>query len=140
VQTKANYIVMTEFDRRRLEALLELLRARSSVDASQLTELENELERAHVVEPQQIPGDVVTMNSEVLLLDLDSGERKNIKLVFPGSSAVGEGRISVLAPVGLALLGCREADELSLPAPGRTRRVRIERVVYQPEAAGNFTL
>jgi len=140
VLTKTHPIIVTEFDHRRLEGLLGVLRARSSVDASYLSHLEEELDRADIVEPHDVPQNVVTMNSEVQLRDLDSGDQLHVKLVFPGTAAATQGRVSVLAPIGLALLGGRETQELSWPTPNRVRRVRIERVLYQPEAAGDFTL
>jgi regulator of nucleoside diphosphate kinase len=140
MQLKTHPIIVTEFDHRRLEGLLELLRARSTVDARYLRELEEELDRAEIVEPAAVPDDVVTMNSEVQLRDLDSGDRLQVTLVFPGTAEANQGRVSVLAPIGLALLGCREAEELSWPTPSRVRRMRVERVLFQPEAAGNFTL
>jgi regulator of nucleoside diphosphate kinase len=140
VHVKDNPIVITEFDHRRLEGLLTLLRQRSDHDAPYLEELEEELERAEVVAPRQVPANVVTMNSEVLLSDLDSGEQLDVTLVFPGAAEAKSARISVLAPIGLALLGCRESEELSWQTPSRVRRLRVERVLYQPEAAGNYRL
>ena len=80
------------------------------------------------------------MNSKVELFDLDTEERLCVTVVFPGIADVESGRISALAPMGLALLGCREADEVEWPTPSRTRRLRIERIVYQPEASGRFDL
>lgn len=132
-------IVMTEFDFRRLEQLCELMRSRAVGEAS-LRALEDELQRAEVVAPQRVPPEVVTMNSEVLISDLDTGERRSVKLVFPGRADTDAANISVLAPIGLALLGCREHEELRCSAPFRQRRLRVERMLYQPEAAGHFTL
>ncbi|WP_437493934.1 nucleoside diphosphate kinase regulator [Sorangium sp. So ce1014] len=135
-----NPIVITEFDRDRLTRLLEALRERPGADPPTLEALEIELERADVVKQQEVPPDVVTMNSRAQLVDLDTQEALSVTVVFPGSADVNSGRISVLAPMGLALLGCREAEEVEWPTPSRTRRLRIERVVYQPEASGRFDL
>lgn len=140
MQLKDNAIVITQFDRRRLEALLGVMRDRSGHKVAYLEDLEEELERARIVDPHEVPADVVTMNSKVRLADLDTGEQLDVTLVFPGASNARESRISVLAPMGLALFGGREGDELRWPAAHRLRRVRIERVVYQPEAAGNYLL
>jgi regulator of nucleoside diphosphate kinase len=131
-------IVMSEFDRRRLQSLLGLLRARAGAAPDTLDLLEAEIERADVVRPEEIPPDVVTMNSEVELVDLDTHETLRLTIVFPGLADVAQRRISVLAPIGLALLGCRVGDEVALPTPSRTRRIRIGRILYQPEAAGRF--
>jgi regulator of nucleoside diphosphate kinase len=140
VQLKDNAIVITQFDHRRLEGLMAVMRDRSRHDDTHLADLEEELERAQVVDPHEVPADVVTMNSKVLLTDLDTGERRDVTLVFPGASNACESRISVLAPMGLALLGGREGEQLRWPTPARVRSLRIERVLYQPEAAGNFLL
>ncbi|WP_437685714.1 nucleoside diphosphate kinase regulator [Sorangium sp. So ce176] len=136
----SNPIILTEFDRDRLARLLEALRARPGGDTPELEALETELERADVVKPGDIPPSVVTMNSKVELVDLDTEERLCVTVVFPGAADVKSGKISVLAPMGLALLGCREADEVDWPTPSRTRRLRVERVIYQPEASGRFDL
>lgn len=135
-----NPIVLTEFDRDRLMRLIEALRARPGGDTPNLEELEIEIERADVVKPGDVPPNVVTMNSQVELVDLDTQERLRMTVVFPGAADVKSGRISVLAPMGLALLGCREAEEVDWPTPKGSRRLRIERVLYQPEASGRFDL
>ena len=100
--------------------------------------LEAELDRAHVVSPQEIPGDVVTMNSAVLVKDLDTGAEMALTLVFPSDAGLELGKISILAPVGTALLGYRVGDTIEWKVPGRIRRLRIERMIYQPEAAGDY--
>jgi regulator of nucleoside diphosphate kinase len=133
-------IIVTEFDHRRLEGLVELLRARSARVPSNLAMLELELERAQVVRPEEVPPNVVTMNSTVQLVDLDTHEQLSVTVVFPGASDLQGGRVSVLAPVGLAVLGCHEGQELEWATPGRLRRLRVERVVFQPEAAGNYAI
>lgn len=128
-------ILMTIEDHVRLSRLVEQLedatRERASVDA-----LEDELARARVVSPSDLPPDVVTMDSELLLVDVDTGEEIRMRVVFPGAADIERGRVSVLAPVGLAVLGSREGEELKWPTPSRVRRFRIARVTYQPEADG----
>jgi regulator of nucleoside diphosphate kinase len=129
-------IVITETDHRRLERLLETAGARH--DAASLEALDNELARAEVVPAGAIPPTVVTMSSAVKLQDLDSGEELRVTLVFPRDADARRGRISVLAPVGLALLGCSAGDVVEWPIPRRTRRLRIERVLHQLEASGRL--
>jgi regulator of nucleoside diphosphate kinase len=132
-------IVVTEFDKRRLLGLIEIFRDRSA-DAASLDELELELERADTVEPQKVPADVVTMNSTVEVVDVDTRDRRTLTVVFPGAANAALGRVSVLAPVGLALLGARQGAQVECPTPGGTRRVVVERISFQPEAEGKFTL
>ena len=134
------HIVMSEFDQRRLRGLLALMRARAAVDPDVLDVLETELERADVVRPEEVPPNIVTMNSVVEIVDLDTHESFCVTVVFPGAADAAQRRISVLAPIGIALLGCREGDEVTLPTPGRARRLRVGRIVYQPEAAGRYDL
>jgi regulator of nucleoside diphosphate kinase len=130
---------MTDFDLRRLDALFERLR-RQVRPPSTLSLLERELERAVVVKPEDVPPSVVTMNSQVEVADLDTEQRQRVTLVFPAMASVENGCISVLAPLGTALLGSREGTPIAWQTPRGTRRLRVERVVYQPEAAGRFDL
>ena len=133
-------IVLTEFDRRRLEGMLQLLRKRSGIDPWSLSALETELGRARVVPPERVPPTVVTMNSRVRLRDLDSGDQIVVSLVFPSAPTLNESSVPVLAPLGLALLGCREGDVMDWTTQEGPRRLRIDAVVYQPEAVGDFSL
>jgi regulator of nucleoside diphosphate kinase len=137
--TPSNPLTMTEFDLRRLDALFERLRLHLKPPPT-LTLLERELERAVVVKPDQVPPTVVTMNSEVEVLDLDSGERRTLTLVFPALAGIEAGRVSVLAPLGTALLGSNQGAGVTWQTPRGQRRLRVERIVYQPEAAGRFDL
>ena len=130
---------MTEFDLRRLDALLERIRHQIKPSPT-LTVLEREIERAEVVKPEEVPANVVTMNSQVQILDLDTSERRSVTLVFPAMAGIDEGRVSVLAPLGTALLGSREDASIEWATPRGVRRLRVERIVYQPEAAGRFDL
>jgi regulator of nucleoside diphosphate kinase len=135
----AGSIIVTEFDKRRLLGLIEIFRARST-DPDSLDELELELERADTVDPSNVPADVVTMNSTVELVDLDTRDRRTLTVVFPGAADAASGRVSILAPVGLALLGARQGAQVECPTPGGTRRVVVDRISFQPEANGKFNL
>jgi regulator of nucleoside diphosphate kinase len=132
-------IVVTELDRRRLLGLIDVLRERA-VDAASLDSLELELERAETVDPREVPPDVVTMSSTVELVDLDTGGRSTLTLVFPGRADASEGRVSILAPVGLALLGARVGARVEWRSPSRRKRALVERLPFQPEARGLFHL
>jgi regulator of nucleoside diphosphate kinase len=132
-------IAITQFDFDRLEKLVDRLRTRGSLPAVARA-LEEELDRADIVDPRQVPADVVTMNSQATVRDLGTGEVEKLRLVFPGAAAPRKGAISVLAPLGLALLGTRTGDEVTWEMPDGPRRLRIESVTYQPEAAGRYDL
>jgi regulator of nucleoside diphosphate kinase len=101
--------------------------------------LEAELLRARVVEPQEVPADVVTMNSTVRFRFLHTGEAFTQTLVYPKDMDDSGAKISILAPVGTALLGLSQGDEIDWPKPGGgVVRVRIEEVAFQPERAGRY--
>lgn len=131
-------IVVTEFDQSRLRNLLEGVRRWNARDRTHLDDLEAELDRADVVLPVDVPFDVVTMNSEVTVSDMDSNEEMTFAVVFPSDADVNRRRISILAPLGTAVLGSRVGDMIDWKVPGRSRRLKIERVLFQPEAAGQF--
>jgi regulator of nucleoside diphosphate kinase len=120
-------IFVTESDATRIRGLL-AVRGTVARDQEHLQELKAELERAVALEPGSMPRDVVTMHSRVRVLDLTSGERRELVLAFPWQSDISAQRISVLAPLGTALLGYREGDEVEWVMPGGLRRLRIERV------------
>lgn len=128
-------IYITEGDFEKLHRLVEGRRSRISTDRENLDRLEQELDRAEIVDAASIPRDVVTMNSEVRLRDLDSGEVKVYRLVYPTQFRT-ENSISVLAPVGTAMLGYRVGDVIEWPVPKGVRRLQVMEVLYQPEAAG----
>jgi regulator of nucleoside diphosphate kinase len=131
-------IFVTNVDLERLSKLLDGVKRWNAQDREHVGRLEAELERAHVVSSSEIPADVVTMNSEVAVRDLDSGAETVFKLVFPSEADVDRQKISILAPVGTAVLGYQVGDTIEWKVPGGIRRLQIERVLYQPEAAGEY--
>jgi regulator of nucleoside diphosphate kinase len=108
-------------------------------NAKECQALEAELDLAEVVAATDMPRDVVTMNSRVRFLDESTGAEQEATLVYPFEADVTEGRISVLAPVGAALLGLSIGQEIDWPMPnGAVKRLRVTSILYQPEAAGEF--
>lgn len=101
--------------------------------------LRNELDRAEILEPKDIPPGVITMNSTARFVDEDTGEEHELTLVYPGDADGASGKISILAPVGSALLGLSVGQTIEWPVPsGRIARLRVLDVTYQPEAAGEY--
>lgn len=130
-------IVVTESDYERLTAILRSLPTQHAVASL----LRRELDRAEVIESTEVPSTVVTMNSRVVLEDPETGDRHHVTLVYPSAAAFDAGRLSVLAPVGAALLGLRMGQTIDWPLPnGRVRTIRVVSVDWQPEAAGEFDL
>ena len=139
--TTNTVIWLTEQDYGRLKRLLaELTRQSRGVQAG-LETLEEILDLAGVVDPKKVPGTVVTMNSRVLFKDVLTHEEGTVTIVYPADADPSNSKISVLSPVGAALIGESEGKEISLPLPhGQTRRIRIMNILYQPEAQGDFAL
>jgi regulator of nucleoside diphosphate kinase len=132
-------IYITTSDYHRLSGLIEMSRERNGdADREYLDQLEEELARAELVNPQEIPEDVITMRSKVSLKDLKSGKTVMYSLVFPSEANSNEGHISVLAPIGTALLGNRSGDVVESRVPSGLRRLKVKEILYQPEAAGNY--
>jgi regulator of nucleoside diphosphate kinase len=128
-------ITVSRIDLERIEALLERLPA---AEADKLDALRAELDRADVVEPAAMPQHIVTMNSTVTFEDESNGEKLTLTLVYP-AAAGAHGTVSILAPVGSALLGLARDQQIDWPTPdGRKRRLKVLEIAYQPEAAGHF--
>jgi regulator of nucleoside diphosphate kinase len=135
---KPRKIFITAFDKMRLDDLVKVARKTNAQDREHLADLEAELKRANVVESNEVPADVVTMNSKVLFRNLDSKEEMTYSLVFPEDANIESGAISILAPVGTALLGYREGSTVEWAVPSGRRRFKIEKILYQPEASGDL--
>ena len=136
MKTMNRTIYITQADMNRLRSLIESMKS----SREDLKTLGAELDQAHVVAPSEIPADVITMNSKAQLRDLEDNEVMTYTLVFPGKANADEGLISVLAPIGTAMLGHRVGDEFEWHVPAGTIHLRVEKVLYQPEAAGHYNL
>jgi regulator of nucleoside diphosphate kinase len=123
----------------RLKELVRSSRYRST-DARVLAQLQEELQRRTVAPAGDVPNDVVTMHSRVRILDLDTNRSETFTLVFPEDANHLERKMSVLAPVGAAILGARVGELLHVQVPAGTRCLKVTRLLYQPEAAGDFHL
>lgn len=133
-------ICITEFDRERLLKLLLESKYTNYRKSEYLERLQTEIHRAKVVAPKDIPNDVITMNSRVRLVDLETQEVETYTLVFPEAADLAQGKISVLAPIGTAMLGYEVGDVFEWDVPDGKRRLKIQEILYQPEAAGDFHL
>ena len=135
----ASAIHITRFDKKRLVSLLQGLDA-AQTTREEIGDLEQELERGTEVDSKEIGPDIVTMNSTVRVTDLDANTTHLYTIVFPADADFEKGRISILSPIGTALLGYRAGDVVTWEMPRGTRRLRIDELVYQPESAGDFHL
>lgn len=128
-------IILTEKDYQRLNFII------SELSSAEIEDLEIELERAKIVADGDVPGNVVTMNSKVEYQDMTSQKVNIVQLVYPENSSIEDRRVSILSPLGSALIGLSEGQELNWRFPnGKTHRLKIIKVHYQPEASGDWHL
>ena len=131
--------LISSIDFDRLSQLVEAAQYRRTHSAL-LTGLKSELENRDVIAPICVPRGVVTMNSRVRLSDTTSGQSETYTLVYPEEADITREKLSVLAPLGAALLGSRAGQTIRVNTPGGVRRLKVERILYQPEAAGDYHL
>ena len=127
---------INELDHKRLMRLIADALNGVTEQSNSLRSLQVELARATVVNADELPRDVVTMRSRVLIM-LDD-EEKEITLVYPNEANLSTGKISILSPVGTAIIGYRVGDVVNWLTPGGLKRIRIKKVLYQPEASGDY--
>ncbi len=111
---------------------------RNQFEAEILSDLEARIRRAALLDPAMAPSDLVTMNSKVVLRELDTGRQHMFTVVFPSCANSRKNRISVLTPLGSILLGARTGQTLTCPLAGAIATVAVEAILHQPEAAGNY--
>lgn len=131
-------IIVSSTDLERLEGLLALPAFRSRGD---LDGLRDELERADVREPQEIPADVITMNSRARFREENTGREYELTLAYPKDASAEAGRVSIFSPAGSALLGLAIGQAIDWKTPdGNAIRLKVLDVTWQPEAHGQFDL
>ncbi len=131
----ATMIFITECDIGRLKPLLESAKKFLSRDRQHIRQLEQELERAEIVPQTAIPPDVITMNSTIHVTDLGTHKQAVYTLVFPREADASKNRISILAPLGIAVIGYRRGDVIECEMPGGRKRLRVDQVEHQPLAS-----
>ncbi len=108
-------------------------------DDKELQPLVDELDRAIVLPQELIPPNVVTMNSTVRFQDVNTGEVSEVTVVYPQHANVEKGCVSILAPIGAALIGLSIGDSIEWPLPGgRTKKLKALKILFQPEASGQW--
>ncbi|MHB0997207.1 MAG: nucleoside diphosphate kinase regulator [Elusimicrobiales bacterium] len=137
---EGHVLYITKLDHARLTRCLYSYGARNSLDYDNREILAEELSKAKIVASGEITSHVVTMNSRVRLKDLDTDKEMLVTLVFPEDSDIEHGKLSVLSPVGTAILGYSVGDIIDWKVPPMVRRIQILEVCYQPEADGKYNL
>jgi regulator of nucleoside diphosphate kinase len=128
-------IFITEKDKLKLKRLVDGTIGYRVKDMKTVKDLIEELERAEILNIENFPTDVITMNSKIKVKDLKTGDTFIYTIVYPEDADIEKNKISILAPVGTALLGYREGDIVEWEVPAGKRRLRVENILYQPEAA-----
>lgn len=131
---------ITQYDLDRLESLIALARRNYAIDLNYLDSLEDAILAKINIDSRRVPADVITMNSRARLIDPLLGLPQIYTLVFPEAANAGTGMISVLAPLGQAMLGKIPGQLIEWTSGGRARQLRVDKILYQPEAAGEYHL
>lgn len=135
-----SHICISEHDMKRL---LDIINNPGKLDLRESENLDlfrDELTSAQVLSFADISSDMVTMNSTIRIADMESGEEEEYTLVFPADADISSGKISVLAPIGTAMLGCPEGDTVIWRVPDGRRQLLVKKLIYQPEASGDYNL
>lgn len=135
-----NRIIITKNDYLRINKSIDNAKGKKSIGTVEAENLLNELHSALIVDPHEVPGNVVTMNSIVKIIFLNSDKLMKFQIVYPGAANIKENKISILSPVATALIGYKVSDEIEWIVPSGLTKLRIEEIIYQPEAAGHFHL
>lgn len=133
-------IKITDHDYVRLYNLLNRSKKSKNEELSNISVLENEIRRAERVDSKEISPDIVTMNSLIEVVDLDTSKSMTIKLVYPKDADYRQGKISILSLLGSALLGYKVGSRISFEVPRGKKEVIIKNIIYQPESNGVYNI
>ncbi|MBS1491797.1 MAG: nucleoside diphosphate kinase regulator [Bacteroidetes bacterium] len=133
-------LIINRLDYARIKKCISDAKQFKSISKTEADKLIKELDSAEVVEPEEIPSNVVTMNSIVKLSFLNSNKQIQFQIVYPDQANVKENKISIFSPIATALIGYKAKDEIEWIVPAGLTRIRVDAIVYQPEAAGDYNL
>ncbi|MGE5457557.1 MAG: nucleoside diphosphate kinase regulator [Methanococcaceae archaeon] len=135
-----NKLIISKLDYSRIKNRINDARQKRSISSAEAETLMKELDSAKIVEPVEIPADVVTMNSIVKLSFPDNNKQVQFQIVYPDKANVKENKISIFSPIATALIGYKENDEIEWVVPAGLTRIKIDKIIYQPESAGDYDL
>ena len=133
-------LIINRLDYARIKKSISDAKQFKSITNTEAEKLLQELDAAKIVEPEAIPSNVVTMNSIVKLSFLNNDKNIQFQIVYPEQANIKENKISIFSPIATALIGYKVSDEVEWIVPGGLTRIRIDEIIYQPEAAGDFDL
>lgn len=131
-------IILSKLDFSRIKACIHDARQFKSIDAKDAEALMNELNSAKVIDSEKMPGNIVTMNSIVKISFLNAKKQTEFQIVYPGKADLKNKKISIFSPIATALLGYKAGDEIEWIVPAGPTKIRIDEIIYQPEAAGHY--
>lgn len=133
-------IIINRLDYARIKRCIDDAKQIRSISNAEAEKLMKELDSAKIVTPEDIPSNVVTMNSIVRLSFLNSNKQVQFQIVYPDQANLKENKISIFSPIATALIGYKVANEIEWLVPTGPTRIRIDEIIYQPEAAGDYSL
>ena len=133
-------IILNKLDYLRIQKCIDDAKDVKSINAREAESLMNELNSAKIVEPEEIPSNVVTMNSIVKISFLNTKKHVQFQIVYPKQADLKKNKISIFSPVATALIGYKVADEIDWIVPAGITKIRIDEIIYQPEAFGDYNL
>nr|WP_319492584.1 nucleoside diphosphate kinase regulator [uncultured Desulfobacter sp.] len=133
-------ILITEFDLNRLERLLDLCWRQNIFNEEDLETLQKKISNCLVMQPEFIPNNIITMNSTFTVENEATKEQKTYTLVFPEKADIRGNKISILAPIGIAILGHKVGESIEWIAPSGPKKMTFTKIHYQPETSGQFNL
>jgi regulator of nucleoside diphosphate kinase len=133
-------LIINRLDYARIKKCINDAKQFKSLSSEEADKLMNELDSAKIVEPEAIPSNVVTMNSIVKLSFVNNNKQVQFQIVYPDQANVKENRISIFSPIATALIGYKVTDEIEWIVPAGLTKIRIDEIIYQPEAAGDYNL
>ena len=135
-----NKIIVNRLDYSRIKRSIDDAKQLKSISNEEAEKLMKELDSAQIVPPEKIPSNVVTMNSIVKLSFLNNNKQVQFQIVYPDQANLKEHKISIFSPIATALIGYKVADEIEWIVPAGLTKIRIDEIIYQPEAAGDYAL
>lgn len=133
-------IIINRLDYARIKKSINDAKQFRSISQEEADKLLRELDSAKIVDPQAIPSNVVTMNSIVKLSFQNNNKQIQFQIVYPEQANVKENKISIFSPIATALIGYQVGDEIEWIVPAGLTKIKIDEIIYQPEAAGDFDL
>jgi regulator of nucleoside diphosphate kinase len=133
-------IILNRLDYGRIKKWIKDAKQFNSISQHEAQNLLQELESAEILEPEDVPSNVVTMNSIVKMSFINSRKQVQFQIVYPDKANFKDNKISIFSPIATALIGYKVGDEIEWIIPAGMTRIRIDEIIYQPEAAGHYNL